>query len=332
MKTSQLKFTILTVVTTLLSLPAMATNGYLSHGYGSLSKGTAGAGVAVFRSSLSVATNPATVAFLDKRFDINVASFVPVREFTVDGTPSGFDGTFGLAPGTVQSGNEFFIIPSIGANLPIGNGQSLAIAFYGNGGMNTTYNQAIFGGSDPVGVNLSQMFLNTTYAKKIGEKHSLGLSAIIAYQRFEAKGLEAFGAMGMSMDGSALTNNGNDNSFGYGFRLGYYGELAPWLQLGASYQTKIFMSEFDDYAGLFAENGDFDIPSNWTVGMAYSVEDWRFLFDLQQIYYSNVNSVGNHLAPQALPLLFPMVMEGLFLIITRFHSEKIRHLVLVGTI
>ena len=28
------------------------------------------------------------------------------------------------------------------------------------------------------------------------------------------------------------------------------------------------MSEFDEYAGLFAEQGDFDIPSNWVIGIA----------------------------------------------------------------
>jgi hypothetical protein len=28
-------------------------------------------------------------------------------------------------------------------------------------------------------------------------------------------------------------------------------------------------SEFDDYAGLFAEQGDFDIPENWNLGVSW---------------------------------------------------------------
>ena len=304
MKTT-IKHFLTLVAATLISFPMMATNGYFSHGYGNLSKGTAGAGVALFRSALGVATNPASAAFLGKRYDINVGTFVPVREFTVTGNPSGFPGTFGLAPGTVESDNEFFVIPSVGANFPLKNGHTIGVSFYGNGGMNTTYNSPVFGGTDPVGVDLSQMFLNTTYAKTIGEDHSLGVSAILAYQMFEAQGLEAFGNFGMSSDPTMLTNNGHDNSLGYGFRVGYMGKLAPWLQVGASYQSKIKMGEFDDYAGLFAEQGDFDIPSTWTVGLAYMVNDWTFAFDVQEIYYSNVNSVGNHIAPQALPPAFP---------------------------
>ena len=72
--------------------------------------------------------------------------------------------------------------------------------------------------------------------------------------------------------------------------------LPPDLFIGASYQTKIFMSEFDDYRGLFAEQGDFDIPSNWTVGVAYRVTPaLTVLADVQTIYYSEVDSIGNPL-------------------------------------
>ena len=54
------------------------------------------------------------------------------------------------------------------------------------------------------------------------------------------------------------------------------------------------MSEFDKYAGLFAESGDFDIPSNLTLGLAWKISDNRvFLFDVQQINYSDVPSVSN---------------------------------------
>ena len=71
-----------------------------------------------------------------------------------------------------------------------------------------------------------------------------------------------------SSDPTKLTNNGDDTSTGYGARIGYHGKFGEYFGVGASYQTKIAMGEFDDYAGLFAEQGDFDIPANWTVGIA----------------------------------------------------------------
>ena len=56
-----------------------------------------------------------------------------------------------------------------------------------------------------------------------------------------------------------ISNNDSDNSTGFGFKVGYIGEWVENLQLGATYQSKMWMGEFKDYAGLFAEDGDFDI-------------------------------------------------------------------------
>ena len=40
------------------------------------------------------------------------------------------------------------------------------------------------------------------------------------------------------------------------------------VTLGATYQTKTKMGKFSQYSGLFAEQGSFDIPSNYGVGAA----------------------------------------------------------------
>ncbi|MCH6566651.1 MAG: outer membrane protein transport protein [Proteobacteria bacterium] len=54
------------------------------------------------------------------------------------------------------------------------------------------------------------------------------------------------------------------------------------------------MSEFDKYAGLFAESGDFDIPSTWVLGLAWNIGDSRvFVVDVQQINYTDVPAVSN---------------------------------------
>jgi long-chain fatty acid transport protein len=164
--------------------------------------------------------------------------------------------------------------------------------------MNTDYSTQTYydPSSSKTGVNLSQLFLGLTYARKLNEKHSLGVTAIIAYQMFEAKGLMSF--KGFSRDSLKLSGNGSDNSLGYGVRVGYYGKLMEKLSFGASFQSKIYMGEFKDYAGLFAEQGDFDIPANWTAGVAYKVNDaLAFTFDVKQIFYSGIKSVSNPFVP-----------------------------------
>lgn len=54
------------------------------------------------------------------------------------------------------------------------------------------------------------------------------------------------------------------------------------------------MSEFDDYKGLFADDGDFDIPAHYGVGIAIkATPKLTVAADVERIFYSDVNSVGN---------------------------------------
>jgi long-chain fatty acid transport protein len=65
------------------------------------------------------------------------------------------------------------------------------------------------------------------------------------------------------------------------------------------------MSEFDKYKGLFAEQGDFDIPENFSVGLAFkATPKLTIAADYQRIYYNKVKSVGN---PSNQPNCNPMV-------------------------
>ena len=282
----------LVAATGFIANDACATDGYFANGYSIESKALGGAGVALPQGSLDASINPALMVFVGQRVDVSLSLFNPNRKYTVAGNPSGFPGTFGLAPGTVDSDSKLFFVPAIGANWMLNNNSSLGISIFGNGGMNTDYNTNTFGGTSPTGVDLMQLFITPTYAIKVAEKHAFGISPIFAFQRFEAKGLQAFG--GFSSDSDNLTNKGHDNSYGYGARIGYYGEISPYLSIGASYQTKIWMSRLKDYAGLFAEQGDFDIPSNWTIGVAIKpTPALAFLFDVQEIYYGDVKSINN---------------------------------------
>jgi len=279
---------------------AYATNGYFANGYSIESKAMGGAGVALPQGSLDASMNPASMVFVGKRLDFGLSVFNPNRKYDVKGNPSGFPGTFGLAPGQVKSDSEWFVVPSVGFNWQLDDKNSLGISIYGNGGMNTDYDERTFGGSSPTGVDLMQLFIAPTYARKITAHHAIGITPIFAYQSFESQGLEAF--QFFSNSPSKLTNNGHEGSYGYGARIGYLGEIFPFLNIGAAYQTKIYMSELDDYEGLFAEKGDFDIPATWTVGIALkAAEGITFLADLQRIYYNDVDSIGHPLLPNLTP-------------------------------
>ena len=54
------------------------------------------------------------------------------------------------------------------------------------------------------------------------------------------------------------------------------------------------MSKFDKYKGLFAEQGDFDIPATATVGLNWQATDSSNLtFDVQKIFYGDVKAIAN---------------------------------------
>jgi len=223
---------------------------------------------------------------------------------------------FSLTPGSQDSKNDFFIIPHVGFNWQLDSDTTIGAAFYGNGGMNSEYtkgsailpngNKPLQGlpieelkgtyGDGNAGVNLEQGFLNISFARKLSDKHALGASIIVAGQRFAAKGLGNFGQF--SLAPNKLDSNQHDYSFGVGLKVGYQGEVFDGMRVGASYQSKINMSEFDKYKGLFAEDGDFDVPSTYTFGVALDVGATGILVaDVQRIIYSDVKSISNSISP-----------------------------------
>jgi long-chain fatty acid transport protein len=117
------------------------------------------------------------------------------------------------------------------------------------------------------------------------------VSPLIGYQRFKAEGLHGFSAY--STDMNNLTNKGYDSAYGFGVRVGYMGKLNDMVTVGAAYSTKIDMTKFDKYKGLFAEQGDFDMPENWNLGIAIKATPKATVaLDYQRINYSGVKSVG----------------------------------------
>ena len=269
-------------------LAAHATTGYFAHGYGIKAKATGGVGIALPQDSLAAATNPAGMVLVGSRADLGLEWFAPDRGATITGNGAGLNGTYD------GNGESSFFIPEFGYNRMLSPTMSLGISVYGNGGMNTTYEAspfANFGGTSPAGVDLMQLFIAPTMAWKLGN-HSIGVSLNLAYQRFEANGLQPFA--GYSSDSANFTNRGYDDSTGYGVRIGWIGQVTPTIALGATYQSKTSMSEFDKYKGLFANQGDFDIPENYGIGIAWKATPALTIAgDIEEIKYSDIPAVGN---------------------------------------
>ncbi|MBZ0096403.1 MAG: outer membrane protein transport protein [Sulfuricella sp.] len=285
-----------------LAMPgiASATNGYFSHGYGIKAKGMGGAATATASDAMGGANNPASMAFVGDRLDVGIDWFSPKREASRTGSFADFN---------EKSGSDDFLIPEFGYNMMLGEKMSLGITVYGNGGMNTDYasgSSVAAGlacgpaatnplcGTGKLGVNLEQLIVAPTFAYKVNESNSIGVSPLFVYQRFSADGLQAFRDGGLSSDAGNVTNRGHDSSTGWGVRLGWQGKVTDSVTLGATYSPKIDMSKFKRYAGLFAEQGDFDIPMNWNLGVAFKATPaLTVALDYAHIDYAGVKAIHN---------------------------------------
>ena len=274
----------------LVSPLAYATNGYFSQGYSMKEIGMAGAGIALPQDSLAAATNPAGMVMVGDRIDFGLDWFKPNRSATITG--NAFPGVNGTYDG---NGKSNLFIPDFGYNKMINTDMSLGVSIYGNGGMNTQYNNSPFtgfGGASPAGVNLEQLFISPTWAMKVNPSNAIGVSLNLVYQTFSATGLQPF--KGISMAPNSVTNNGTDTSTGVGIKLGWTGEITPMVTLGATYQPKTKMSKFSNYSGLFADGGSFDIPATYGVGIAVkATSETTVAFDIQKILYSGVPAIAN---------------------------------------
>lgn len=281
---------------------AFATDGYFQYGYGARQKALGGAGVADSRDATAAALNPAGLVHVPDQVDVSVTLFSPWRE--VEG---GTD-TFGVIPqGVVESDRNYFLVPNFAWSKRVHDNPLFdvaAVTVYGNGGMNTSYPTGLpraecFGGAGvfcagKAGVDLQQALISVAFAKQLTPSLSVGVAPIIARQQFKAYGLGMFGDMGMSADPNNLSNNGFDDAWGGGVRGGIEWAVTPSIRLGVAGNSRIYMQEFDKYSGLFAEQGDFDIPASVQAGIAVDLRpNLTLMADYKFINYGAVKSISN---------------------------------------
>jgi long-chain fatty acid transport protein len=279
-----------------IAVPAFATNGYFSHGFGIKAKGMAGVGIALPQDALAAATNPAGMVMVGDRIDFGIDWFKPVRGADISGNGFGLDNSYN------GNGDSSFLIPEFGYNKMLGWDMSVGVSVYGNGGMNTRYNTNPFASgpftgatTNAGGVNLEQLFIAPTFAMKVTKNNALGVSLVFAQQRFGATGLQAFTNPGFTTNPGNVTDRGNDTTTGWGVRVGWTGQVSDSVTLGATYASKI-KGKFDNYSGLFADSGEFDIPENYGIGIAVKATPQLTLAaDVQEINYSKVKAIANPL-------------------------------------
>ncbi len=283
----------------LISQQAAASEGYFQYAWGARHSALGGAGVADGKDATGQIINPANLMSLEgSEISLGMTLFSPRRKYTGSDQP-GFS-----SMGEVVSDSNYFIIPNIAYSQRIDENSAWGLTVYGNGGMNTNFPAAGRPSPDcpptggegifcagPLGVDLMQGFIAPSYARSFGNL-SIGITPLLAFQRFKAEGLLAFSSF--SSDAANLSDNGHSWAFGVSVKIGATYNLSDQFRVAASFQPKTKMGKLKKYAGLFADQGGMDIPMNFVVGIAFDMsDDVTFMADVKKIYYSKVGSVGN---------------------------------------
>jgi long-chain fatty acid transport protein len=281
-----------------VSTVALAADGYLQNGVGARQKALAGAGVADSTDATAVSLNPAGL--------VNVGNQAAIS-FSAIFQHGGYDsvGLGGVtADGHHTSDASWAAVPNLAANWRVqwGFADAIGVSVYGNGGARTHYGDApnancppgisgvICGGT--LSLNMQQTFVSAALAKELAPGFSVGIAPILARQTIKVEGVGLFAPY--SVDASKFSNMGTSEAWGTGVRGGIEWKIMPAVRFGLAGNTQVYMSRFDAYSGLFANQGKVNAPATVQAGLAVDLRrDVTFLADYKRIWYKAVGAVGN---------------------------------------
>lgn len=177
------------------------------------------------------------------------------------------------------------------------------LILYNRNFQKTTYEDpiALFGTSKP-GLEYLHETLSPIIAIKLYDSHTIGISANLQVERIKVNGLENFDNIFRSVAPGHVTNRGYGYSHGWGLTVGYYGQFTDQLSIGLTYQPETKMSRITKYQGFLAEHGRLNVPRKIGAGIAYRFTPCFVLaFDVEQIHWKPIKSLSNRFpAPRRL--------------------------------
>lgn len=259
------------------------------------STGMAATAIAYPIDSLAGAYNPAGIASVGNRFDLEAAWAHDTGHATIR------DNALGpLINGHYEGMKNKNIFPAgfgltktwnINCDWDIAAG----VILYNRNYQKTTYGRRILllGTSKP-GLEYLHETLSPIIAIKLYDSHTIGISANFQIERVKVNGLENFDSIFRSVAPGHVTNRGYGYSRGWGLTVGYFGQITDELSIGLTYQPETKMDHITKYKGFLAERGGLNIPRKIGAGIAYRFTPcFAMAFDVEQIRWKPINTFSN---------------------------------------
>jgi hypothetical protein len=166
--------------------------------------------------------------------------------------------------------------------------------------------------ADPDSVYQGSSFERSYFAPgvqhQLGDGGILGVSAVIAYQRYSAANLGLSSASTpeagsvLALGSYPVVDAGftpyQESAFGTGVRLDVRQEVVSGIALDAGFQSRIDMEEFAAYRGVYAQPADLDIPARARLGLAFQANDRSWLnVAVERVLYSDISAFPSRKLP-----------------------------------
>lgn len=194
------------------------------------------------------------------------------------------------------------LFPSLVADAPAAARLSLSIAS-GNvsetAARPTPAGQRLFELPQP---GLERTVVAPSMTFRFGADGALGVSALLAYQRFASLGL---GVVDWQSQYRPPSWAASETSSGTGVRFDVAYRLGERFEWSGGYQSRVNMDAFSNYRGVYSDPGQFDIPAQANLGLSYAlVPSLTFDLGVDRIMYSGVTPfTSNGLPNRVLALL-----------------------------
>lgn len=259
-----------------------ATAGIYLDGYGVHAVGMGGTSVAFPQDVLVTANNPAGMALLGTRYDLDFLGIIG-RVNTTFASPQNHLTASPVAP-ALEGGFNWQIAPK----------WTLGVGVYG-AGFSSNYGRPLLPGVDAGVAKASFSAINVlpTVTYQPIPSLSLGLSMVLGWEQFRSNGLVAPGPGGVPV---AVPSHGTATAFGVGFGTGLLWKPIPLVTFGAAYYSKVNFGKLSGYSDdiLAPYGGKIDQPSRVNVGIAlHLTPSVTLAVDGSRIFWSSVAALSD---------------------------------------
>ena len=150
------------------------------------------------------------------------------------------------------------------------------------------------------GSSFERQYFSPGVEHLFGEGGILGVSAVVAYQRYSAASLGLFAASEPGGDFGIYSGYQpyQDSGFGTGVRLAVRQEVTPGIAFDAGFQSRIDMEEFAAYRGVYSQPADLDIPARASLGVEFRASERSWLnVAVERVMYSDISAFPSQYLP-----------------------------------